>query len=209
MAAQLLGLEVRSGRRHDVGLQPPGLELDPLGLEALLGDDACLLAGHLGLGLGRAGERLELGLTHPERVLLLDDLQVCLGGCDLGPLAGQGLGLLGLGLALRLGDPGLLQHLRGLAAADRVEVADLVGDVLDLEDVELEPEGLDVVVGLVDEGLRELQAVLVHLLGCQGGEHAPEVRLEGLLGDRLRSPTAGRRGSVRPSSAAAPRCWRP
>ncbi len=36
----------------------------------------------------------------------------------------------------------------GLAATDGVEVANLVGDVLDLEHVEFEPECLDVVVGL-------------------------------------------------------------
>ena len=70
-----------------------------------------------------------------------------------------------LGHALGLGDPGLLHHVGGQPATDRVEVLVVVGDVLDLHDVELETEGLDVVVGLVDQLLGELQPVLVDLLG--------------------------------------------
>ena len=185
------------------------LELDTLALELLLGDDPCLLAGDHGLCLGGAGERLQLRLAHTQGVLLLDDLQVGLRGGDLSALAGLRLGLLGLGGALGLGDPGLLQHLGGLATPDRVQVADLVGHVLDLHHVELETERLDVVVGLVDQRLGELEPVLVDLFGSQGRQHAAQVRLERLLRDRGDLGPAERRGSARRSSAAAPRHSRP
>ncbi len=75
------------------------------------------------------------------------------------------------------------EDLGRLAAADRVEVPGVVGHVLDLQGVELEPEGAQVLVRLLDEALCELEPVLVDLFRGEGGQHAAQVALEGLLGD--------------------------
>ncbi|MEZ5165350.1 MAG: hypothetical protein R2695_02265 [Acidimicrobiales bacterium] len=87
-----------------------------------------------------------------------------------GPARALCLRLLRLRRAVGLGDPGLFHDLGGEPATDRLEVEVVVGHVLDLHHVEVEPEGLDVVVGLVDELLGELQPVLVDLLWRQGRE---------------------------------------
>src|SRR5690606_1041522 len=69
--------------------------------------------------------------------------------------------------------------------ADRLEVADLVADVLDLQHIELEAELLEVVIRLFREVAREAEPVLVDLLGRELGQHAAQVTGERLLGERL------------------------
>src|SRR6201999_4581760 len=64
-----------------------------------------------------------------------------------------------------------------------LEVVAIVGDVLDLEDVELEAELLEVRARRALEVLRELQAVLVELFRRHRREHAAEVAFERLLRD--------------------------
>ena len=107
-------------------------------------------------------------------------------GVDLGDLAPRpvlGLLLGRLGLRLRLDDARLLADARALDAARRVQVVDVVGDVLDLERVEHEPDAVHVVLGLLDERLGERGLVLVHLLGRELREDAADVALERLLRD--------------------------
>jgi len=66
---------------------------------------------------------------------------------DPGGLAARlGLPLLHVGVSLRLGDASVLVERGGLPAAEGVEVADVVGDVLDLQDVEDEAEVREVVL---------------------------------------------------------------
>jgi hypothetical protein len=86
-------------------------------------------------------------------------------------------------IGLSLGDLRVAAHLGRAHAADRVEVADVVGDVLDLECVEGQTEVRQIVLGLLGEACRERLLVLVHLLGRQAREHAAEVALERLAGD--------------------------
>ena len=86
-------------------------------------------------------------------------------------------------MVLRLGDPRRLEQLGSLPAADRVEVPLVVGDVLDLEVVELEAEPREVVIRLVQERTGELLAVLIDLLGRQRREHATQVAFKRLARD--------------------------
>ena len=183
LGLELAGLEIGSGRNHHIGFHPALLQLDALRLQLLAGYRLGRLPGHQRLLLTRPGDGLELGGAHPQRVLLLDDLLV---GLDLGDLRGAAsgrLGLLGLRLAVGLSHPGVPLHLGGEAPSHRLEIVHVVGDVLDLEHVEFQTQGLDVVVGLVDELVAELEPVLVDLLGGHGGQHAPQVGLQGLFGD--------------------------
>ena len=88
----------------------------------------------------------------------------------------------------RRGEPGLRDggvhpHSRALDAADRVQVAHVVRDVLDLQGVEHEAHAVEVVLRLLQQGVREARLVLVDLFGGELGEHAAQVALEGLLGD--------------------------
>jgi hypothetical protein len=77
----------------------------------------------------------------------------------------------GLGLRAGLGDEGGLLHLGRLLAPDAVQVAHVVGDVLDLQGVELDADAAQVVLGLGEQALGELDLVLVDLLGGEGGQH--------------------------------------
>ena len=102
-----------------------------------------------------------------------------------------------LGLGARLGDERLLLHLGRLLAPDAVEVVHVVGDVLDLQRVELEPEAPQIVLGLDEQRLRELDLVLVELLGRERREHAAQVALEHVLRHRHDPMRDRRRGSAR------------
>ena len=82
---------------------------------------------------------------------------------------------------VRLGDLRVADDLRDALAPDRREVVRVVGDVLDLEDVEVQPKLQEVLLDLGRERVGELEAVLVDLLGRERREHAPQVALERLL----------------------------
>ncbi len=158
-----------------------GPNLLQLELAAAAGGEGGLL-GALLLGLRAA---FELGDDAAELVLALADEVLGLLVGHLAVAAELRLGLLGVGLRAGLGDLGLRQDVREPLAADAVEVRHVVGDRLDLQRVEGEPELVEVVAGLADELVGELQPVLVDLFRRQPGDDAAQVTLEALLGDLL------------------------
>ena len=183
LSGELLGFKVGLGGRDDIGLEAATLQLDALLLELLLGGGTRNVAGDGRLLLLGLGNRFELRSADAELVLLLDDVLVGLHRGDLGSLAGGRLGRLGLSHPFGFGHTGLLDDLGRESTADRVEVLVVVGDVLDLHHVKLETQRLDVVVGFVDQLMRELQPVLVDLFRRQRGEYTAQVGFERLLGD--------------------------
>jgi hypothetical protein len=72
------------------------------------------------------------------------------------------------------------QHPRDSRAAEVHQVLLLIGDVLHLEDVELQPQLVEVVLCVVDECFGELEAVLVHLLGRELTQDLPQDPFERL-----------------------------
>lgn len=92
--------------------------------------------------------------------------------------------LLGEGAVLGLRDARTHLELGGLLATDAVQVTAVVADVLNLQRVEHDAEATQVFTGFHEQALCELHAVLVHLFGRQGREHATEIALEGLAGYR-------------------------
>lgn len=180
-----LGGALRVGGDDDVGLEAALLERGTHGLELALGGGACRLRGGLGLALDGLRVALELGLHAPELVALREQHLLGFGLRELRRLSGGGLGAGDLLGGLVLGVLGVAEDGRDLRATERVEVAGRVGDVLDLQRVELEAELREVVVGRLDQLLGEEEAILVHLLGRQGRDDLADGALEGLLGDRL------------------------
>ena len=111
--------------------------------------------------------------------------------CTIAAL-GVGLGHLGAHLGggrllgrlvarVRLGDLGVAHHVRDPLAADRRQVVRVVGDVLDLQHVQVQAQLGQILLDLRRQRVGELQAVLVHLLGRQRREHAAQVALQRLL----------------------------
>jgi hypothetical protein len=135
---------------------------------------ALLLTAHL---------RRQLGDALPRLVLTALDVRLRPRPGDLAARAVCGLGLLGGSDGIGLGDLGIAQDLRDAAPADAVEIAPVIGDVLDLQRVELEAELREVRSSLVAQAVRELEAVLVHFFGGHRREHAPQMALERLLAD--------------------------
>ena len=180
---QLAHLGLDLGRDRDLRLQAQLLELAARLLEVELRLGAGLQPG--GLGAVDLGVRLgvDLGLDLAELVLLALHGGLRVRHRDLATCACGGFGLLGLSRRIGLGDLGGPQDLGDPLAADALEVVAVVGDVLDLEHVELEPELLEIRPRRLLEVTRELQPILVELLGRHRREHTAEVTLERLLGD--------------------------
>ena len=126
-----------------------------------------------------------------------------LGGLDL--LLGVDLGRFDVLLRLGLGDFCLAARLRfgffrfcgadrfcpagfgndlcRFAAADGIEIAGFVGDVLDFKGIQLQSQLVEVAVRLIDQALGELQAVFVDLFRGEGGQHPAQVAFQGILGN--------------------------
>ena len=141
---QLADLRLDLGRDRDLGLQAQLLELAAHLLQLELGLGARLLAGGLGADLLGARLGVDLGLDLAQLVLLALHRGLRVRHRDLAACARGGLGLLGLARRVGLGDLGGAQDLGDPLAADALEVVAVVGDVLDLQHVELEAELLEV-----------------------------------------------------------------
>ena len=124
----------------DLGLEAQLLELAADLLQLELGLGARLLAGGLGAHFLGARLAVDLGLDLAQLVLLALHRGLRVRHRDLAARARGRLGLLGLAHRVALGDLGGAQDLGDPLAADALEVVAVVGDVLDLEDVELEAE---------------------------------------------------------------------
>jgi hypothetical protein len=180
---ELADLALDLGRDLDVGLEAELLELATHLLQLALGFGARLQARGLGALLLDAGLTVELRLDLAQLVALLLDDQLRVGHRDLAARARAGLGLLGGAHRVRLRDRRELQDLGDPATTEALQVLTVVGDVLDLERVEAQPELLEVGVRRLLELLGELEAILVDLLRRHRREHAADVALERLLGD--------------------------
>ena len=139
----------------------------------------------LGARLGRLGLAVELGGDPTQLVALLENgaVRVRLGhlGAHLGARR-----LLGRFVArVRLGDLGVADDLGDSLAPDRRQVVGVIGDVLDLEHVEVQAQLGEILLDLRRQRVGELQPILVDLLGRQRGQHAAQVPLQRLLGDLL------------------------
>ena len=97
----------------------------------------------------------------------LEDAHLCIEIADLRDLIVVGLLVDGLGPGVRLVDSRRLDDLGRLLTSDGIQVAHVVRDVLDLEGVEDQSQSAEVVLGLLQELLREADLVLVDLLGCE------------------------------------------
>src|SRR5690554_5057309 len=157
LQARTLHIEVRastSGHRSDLG--------------ALLGHHRLatrLRVDDAALGFG-------LGDLH---------LRVDLGGSTL--LLVIGIEHAGFGAVHGLGDTAVLQKRRRLLTTDRVEVALIIANMLNIKRIQLQPEARQVVLRFLGERLRKLDAVVVDLFRRQRRKHAAKIALERLLGD--------------------------
>ena len=136
--------------------------------------------GLLGFGLLGLHRRVELGLPRllvPQR---LRDRDVRLVALGLAFLIGHGR--LDHRVARRQGlaDDGVALDLGGALLAQRVEVALLVADLLDRQDVDVDAHLLQVERGLVGHLLRERLTVRIDLFDGQRPENRAQVTLERL-----------------------------
>ena len=180
---KLACLEIGLGGKDHVGLKSTLLQLDALKLELLLSNGTGFGTRNLCLFFRSLGNAVEFSGTDTKLVALFDDLTLSHCLSDLGPLLGLGFSLLSFCLLLRFGNTSGLQHVGSTATTNGIEIANFIGDVLNLQDVEFEAKSLDVIVGFFDEELGELEAILVDLFRGQGCEDTTQVCFEGFLGD--------------------------
>ena len=198
----------RLRRQHHVALQAQLLELAAQPLQLLLGDGARRLGGDRGLVLDGLGLPLQPRQLAAQHVALLEHQRLRLLLGRLRPLAGGRL-LLGdllVGLVLRV--LGVADHDRDARAPEVLQVLLLVGHVLHLQHVQLQAELVEVVLRVVLQGLGELEAVLVHLLGGELGQHLAQHALPASAGRPPRSARGTCSGSARPRCARGRGRWR-
>ena len=178
---ELLRFALRFGGEHDVALEAELLELGTQGLELLLGHRALGLGGDRRFVLDLLRLRFELRELSAVAVLLLEQHR-------LGPLLRRlrRLPRRGLRLCDRLirgvfGVRRVTKHRRDAPAAEVREILLLVGDVLHLEHVELEPELVEIVARVLDQRLGELQSILVHFFGRELRDDLAQHAFERLL----------------------------
>ena len=127
-------------------------------------------------------------------------------------LLALGLGDADLARLLLLGhvDPGLLDRLRRRLLADRLDVADLVGDVGDVDVDQHQADLLQLRLQRVLDVLQELVAVAVDVLDPHRGDHLPQLAEDDFLGLLLDLVGVRGRAGGWPRSASSPgRCrWR-
>ena len=172
----------------DGGLDHLGLELALDLLDACLLDihfrrGACDEEGDLGELLGGEGGASGLGVEDSSSGFGAGDLDARLELREHGLLAVGGGGDGGGRSRAGFRHARALHQLGGLSSPDGLEVALVVGDALDFEGVEDEAEGVEVLLGLLEEALREGVLVFVDLLRGEGGQHAAEVAFKGLAGE--------------------------
>ena len=84
---------------------------------------------------------------------------------------------------LSLSDARIPLQFDQLLATNRIEVAHVIRDVLNLQRVEHQPELLQIVLRLLQQGARKGDLVFIELLGSEAGHHAAQVPFQRLLGD--------------------------
>ena len=94
---QLGSLHFGLGWGDHVGFEPALLQLDSYGFELLFSGDLGLLTGDHCFVLRDQTCSIELGLAHPQLVLLFGDDQVSVDSGQLGAAAPRSLGFLGIG----------------------------------------------------------------------------------------------------------------
>ncbi len=80
------------------------------------------------------------------------------------------------------------KHFRGFATANAVKIARIVGDILDLQRIELETERLEVVIRFFDQTSGELQAIVIDFFRCERGQHAAKVSFQRVFSDFVNFP---------------------